>query len=143
MKLLGDWTPAIENGIKVSVKYVLPINFKINNSLWKVFSSLHSLFSLSQLAFLKRILLIKMMNDIKNNLQFPNSQACISGRVYVNFIIDTLGQVSNVKIARGIREEFDKEAERVVKLLNNWKPGTIRGKKIAVKYTVPINFVVE
>lgn len=86
---------------------------------------------------------LKMMNDIKNNLQFPNSQACISGRVYVNFIIDTLGQVSNVKIARGISEEFDKEAERVVKLLNNWKPGTIRGKKIAVKYTVPINFVVE
>ena len=81
-----------------------------------------------------------MMNDIKNNLQYPNSQTCISGKVYVSFIIDTLGQVTNVETIKGINDEFDKEAVRVVKLLSNWEPGTIRGKKIAVKYTVPINF---
>jgi TonB family protein len=83
---------------------------------------------------------LKLMNDIKKNLKYPNSQGSISGRVYVSFIIDTLGQVSNVKIARGISDEFDKEAIRVVKLLNNWIPGTQRGKKIVTKYTVPIRF---
>lgn len=86
---------------------------------------------------------LKMMNDIKNNLQYPNSQACISGKVYVSFIIDTLGQVTNVETIKGINDEFDKEAVRVVKLLSSWEPGTIRGKKIAVKYIVPINFVMN
>jgi len=61
---------------------------------------------------------VQLMNDLKLNLTYP-SQACIEGKVYVRFVIDTLGQVTDVKIARGINKKLDEEAIRVVKLLNN------------------------
>ncbi len=67
----------------------------------------------------------------------------IQGRVYVQFVVGTDGAVQDVKVARGVDPNLDKEAIRVVKSMPKWKPGKQRGKAVKVSYTVPINFVLQ
>nr|WP_319401020.1 energy transducer TonB [uncultured Carboxylicivirga sp.] len=67
----------------------------------------------------------------------------IQGRVYVSFVVNTKGAVTDVKIARGVDPNLDKEAIRVVNSMPAWKPGKQRGKAVKVSYTVPINFVLQ
>ncbi len=67
----------------------------------------------------------------------------IQGRVYISFVVNTKGKVIDVKIARGVDPNLDKEAIRVVNSMPAWKPGKQRGKAVKVSYTVPINFVLQ
>jgi periplasmic protein TonB len=67
----------------------------------------------------------------------------IQGKVFVNFVVDKDGSVSNAKIARGVDPSLDKEALRVVGTLPKWKPGKQRGKSVRVSYTVPISFQLQ
>lgn len=67
----------------------------------------------------------------------------IQGRVFVSFVVSAKGMVENVKIARGVDPNLDKEAIRVVMAMPTWSPGEQRGKKVKVSYTVPINFVLQ
>ncbi len=67
----------------------------------------------------------------------------IQGRVYVQFVVNTKGEVEQVKIARGVDPNLDKEAIRVVQSMPKWKPGKQRGKAVKVSYTVPINFQLQ
>ena len=67
----------------------------------------------------------------------------ISGRVYVKFVINQNGEVSDVQVARPLDPNLDKEAVRVVKSMPKWAPGKQRGKAVRVSYTVPINFVLQ
>jgi len=67
----------------------------------------------------------------------------IQGRVYVSFVVNTKGKVTDVKVARGVDPNLDKEAIRVVNAMPAWKPGKQRGKAVKVSYTVPINFVLQ
>lgn len=67
----------------------------------------------------------------------------IQGRVFVSFVVNAKGQVEQVKIARGVDPNLDKEAIRVVQAMPAWTPGEQRGKKVKVSYTVPINFVLQ
>ena len=64
----------------------------------------------------------------------------IQGKVFINFVVDRDGSISNAKIFRGVDPSIDKEALRVVMSLPKWKPGMQRGKTVRVSYTVPISF---
>ena len=79
---------------------------------------------------------------IKKNVHYPvlAKQGNIQGTVYVKFVIDTYGKVTNVEIQRGVNSLLDMEALRVVSSLPNWKPGRQRGKKVKVSLSVPIKF---
>lgn len=80
---------------------------------------------------------------IARKIEYPQLalQNGIKGKVYVTFIVDTDGGITNVAIARGVDPfTLDKEALRVVSDLPKWKPGKQRGKAVKVAYTVPINF---
>lgn len=67
----------------------------------------------------------------------------IQGKVYVTFVVDKDGGISEAKVARGVDPSLDKEALRVVNMLPKWKPGKQRGKPVRVSYTVPISFVLQ
>ncbi|MCQ2235596.1 MAG: energy transducer TonB [Bacteroidales bacterium] len=67
----------------------------------------------------------------------------IQGRVFVSFVVDKTGSVTNARVARGIDPNLDKEALRVVNSMPKWTPGMQRGKPVKVSYTVPINFVLQ
>jgi periplasmic protein TonB len=64
----------------------------------------------------------------------------IQGTVYVSFIIDDDGSVTNVKILRGIGGGCDEEALRVVRIMPKWIPGKQDGKAVRVLFNMPINF---
>lgn len=67
----------------------------------------------------------------------------IQGRVSIQFIINTKGEVTNATVLRGLDPSLDKEALRVVESMPRWKPGKQRNKTVRVSYTVPINFVLQ
>lgn len=67
----------------------------------------------------------------------------IQGRVFVSFVINKNGEVTDVKVARPFDPNLDKEAVRVVKSMPKWQPGMQRGRAVRVSYTVPINFVLQ
>lgn len=82
---------------------------------------------------------------IANAIKYPviAQENGIQGKVYVNFVVDKDGSVTQAKIARGVDASLDKEALRVVNTLPKWKPGMQRGKPVKVSYTVPISFVLQ
>lgn len=67
----------------------------------------------------------------------------IQGKVYVSFVVDKDGGISDAKIVRNVDPSLDKEALRVINSLPKWKPGKQRGKPVRVAYTVPISFVLQ
>ena len=67
----------------------------------------------------------------------------IQGKVYVSFVVDTNGAISNARVSRSVEESIDKEAIRVVKAMPKWIPGKQNGQTVRVSYTIPINFVLE
>lgn len=79
---------------------------------------------------------------IKKNIKYPveAKEQGIQGKVYVQFVVEKDGTVTNVTVRRGAHTLLDNEAVRVVKLMPAWKPGTMRGKKVRVRYTLPITF---
>jgi len=83
-----------------------------------------------------------LLSFIGNNTKFPEvaKENGIQGRVFVGFVIDKEGKVTDVEILRGVDPALDKEAIRVVKSMPSWKPGKQRGKSVKVRYQVPINF---
>jgi len=82
---------------------------------------------------------------IKNNVKY--SAICrengIEGKVFVRFVIDTAGQVTDVKLARGTKCQIDEEAIEVVKKLPKWEPGMKQNKAVSVQMIVPIDFRLE
>jgi len=82
---------------------------------------------------------------IARNLRYPEIAAenGISGRVYVQFAINSKGQLVDCIVVRGIDPALDKEAVRVVMSSPNWVPGKQRGKAVKVQFTFPINFVLQ
>ena len=79
------------------------------------------------------------------NVKYPSIAAenGVQGKVYVNFVVDRVGAISNVKVVRGVDPAVDKEAVRVVKSMPKWIPGRQNGEAVRVSFTVPINFVLQ
>lgn len=83
-----------------------------------------------------------LMKYIADNTKYPEiaKENSIQGRVYIQFVIDKVGNVTKVTVAKGVDPYLDNEAMRVVKTLPKWTPGKQRGKPVPVTYIVPINF---
>lgn len=82
---------------------------------------------------------------ISNNLKYPPEaqKSGIEGKVFVSFVVDENGEVTNVKLARRSNSYLDWEAMRVVRMMPRWKPGYIKGKPVKVSFTMPINFALQ
>lgn len=84
-------------------------------------------------------------NFLIANIKYPPAamKDTVTGTVYVSFVIEKDGAVTNVKVLRGIGSGCDEEAVRVVKMMPNWIPGENKGKPVAVQYTLPIKFLLD
>lgn len=82
---------------------------------------------------------------IAQNLKYPEIAAenGISGKVYVQFAVNSRGEVVDAVVVRGVDPALDKEAIRVVTSSPKWAPGRQRGKPVKVQFTFPINFVLQ
>jgi protein TonB len=85
-----------------------------------------------------------LIKYIADHIKYPVSaqEMGIQGKVYITFVVDKNGDVTNATITRGIDPELDKEALRVINSLPKWTPGKQRGQPVKVSYTVPINFTI-
>ena len=85
--------------------------------------------------------------SVQKSIIFPSDliRREISGTVYVGFIVDKNGHVSNIKILKGIDNapELSLEAIRVLEKSPVWKPGLQGGKPVAVAYTLPVTFITK
>jgi len=79
---------------------------------------------------------------LSSNLQYPDSAriAGVQGTVYVTFVVEPDGQVTNARILRGIHPDCDAEVLRVIGLMPAWKPGKQRGKPVRVQFNLPVRF---
>lgn len=87
----------------------------------------------------------KMLEFIGKNVKYPPMarESGIQGRVFVNFVVEPDGSVSNVKVLRGIGGGCDEEAIRVVESMPKWTPGRQRGKAVRVSFNLPVRFTLQ
>ena len=83
-----------------------------------------------------------LMKYLSENILYPTiaQEVGIQGRVYVQFVVNKKGEITNVEILKGIDRSLDAEALRVVQNMPNWSPGSQSGKPVNVSYRIPINF---
>ena len=79
------------------------------------------------------------------NIKYPKEaiEANITGKVFVQFVIEKDGSITNAKIARSASTLLDAKALRIVNNMPQWIPGKQRGKAVRVAYTLPISFSLE
>ena len=82
---------------------------------------------------------------LAENIKYPEKAKNnkVEGRVYITFVIEKDGTVSDAKVLRSVNEELDAEALRVINAMPKWKPGTQRGVPVRVQYNIPISFKLQ
>lgn len=86
--------------------------------------------------------MLAFYNYVRKKLKYPSQarRMGIEGRVFVEFIVDKDGTLTNVKAIKGIGAGCDEEAVRVIKSHPKWSPGKQRGKAVKQKIVLPITF---
>ena len=157
IKGMPKWKPGIQKGKPVRVSYQIPINFKLaddaqtksakkteankpdmkpdKDGVYQIVEEMPQYPGGEQ----------AMMDFVSKNVVYPKEaqEKGISGRVFVSFIVEKDGSVSNVDVKRGIGGGCDDEAVRVIKAMPKWKPGKQDGKPVRVSYMMPITFKLQ
>jgi protein TonB len=82
---------------------------------------------------------------LAENIKYPQmaKESGIQGRVFVTFVVERDGRVTDVRVLRGIGGGCDEEAIRVVQSMPKWTPGKQRGKSVRVQYNLPVKFTLQ
>ena len=88
---------------------------------------------------------LEMMAFLGKNIKYPQDarELGIQGKVYVVFVVNTDGSISDIKISRGVFSSCDREAMRVVQSMPKWKPGKQNGTAVPVYFNLPISYVLK
>lgn len=82
---------------------------------------------------------------ILDNIEYPQTafDDSIEGRVYLQFVINEDGSVSNAEVVRGLRYDLEEECIRVIENMPDWKPGKQMGNFVKVRYVIPFIFKLD
>lgn len=132
------WNPGEKDGKNVRVQFVLPIQFSLDGEKTADTTVFTVVEQMPKYPGGEKA----MLSYLSNNITYPATakKEGIQGRVFVNFIIEKDGRVSEVKILRGIGGGCDEEALRVVSSMPDWEPGMQSGKAVRVSFNLPIKF---
>lgn len=83
-----------------------------------------------------------LMTYINHNIKYPEED-CGQGRVTVSFIVEKDGSITNATIRRSVDPAFDREALRVISSMPKWIPGKNNGRKVRVRFNVPVQFKLQ
>ena len=86
-----------------------------------------------------------MQKWIAENVQYPQTSIEMNeqGRVYLSFVVEPDGSISNIAVERGVSNDLDKEAKRLLRKMPNWSPGEAKGRKARTRCRLPINFTLN
>lgn len=87
----------------------------------------------------------EMKKFLANNIKYPEISMELGdqGRVFIEFIIEKDGSISNVKVLRGVSAEIDAESVRVVSKMKDWTPAIYKRKYVRARARIPINYILE
>ena len=82
---------------------------------------------------------------LSSNIKYPAiaRENGVEGTVYVGFVVNTDGSITDVTVKRGVGAGCSEEAVRVIQGMPKWKPGRQQGRAVRVAYTVPVKFKLE
>jgi len=82
---------------------------------------------------------------VQKNVKYPTiaQENGVSGKVFVQYAVNSKGEVVDVKVVRGVEPSLDKEAVRVIQSSPRWEPAKQRGTKVKQQFTIPIAFVLQ
>jgi protein TonB len=82
---------------------------------------------------------------LRNNVRYPAAarEAGISGTVFLAFVVERDGSITDVEVLRGVGGGCSEEAVRVVKMMPVWNPGIQSGRYVRVKFTMPVKFILQ
>jgi len=79
-------------------------------------------------------------NIIYPDISIENGE---EGKVYLNFVVEKDGLITNVVIMKSATKDLDNEAKRLIRNMPKWDPGETNGKKVRSSFTLPINFELQ
>ena len=84
----------------------------------------------------------KFREWVQKKTKYPDEATIngIQGKVYITFLVEPDGTVSNVKVAKGVDPLIDNEAVKSVKSSPKWSPGKLRGMTVRVSYLIMLDF---
>ncbi|ASS50220.1 MAG: hypothetical protein A3D31_11675 [Candidatus Fluviicola riflensis] len=89
----------------------------------------------------------EMMKFLGSKIVYPQGPAelGIEGRCFIQFVVSKKGDISDVKVMRGVEDcpECDKEAVRVIKSMPLWRPGRVKGKAVNSHFNLPVKFALQ
>jgi protein TonB len=79
------------------------------------------------------------------NIRYPAvaKENNTQGKVFMSFVVEKDGSLTDIKVVRGIGGGCDEEATRVLRQSPKWTPGVQNGRKVRVAYTIPISFTLS
>jgi len=82
---------------------------------------------------------------IAKNIEYPEQakKEGIQGTVFVEFVVEKDGSITDIKTVRGVSDELDQAAIDVIKSFPNFTPGKMRGKNVRVAYRLPIIYKLQ
>jgi len=84
----------------------------------------------------------KFYKFVQYNIRYPARafENNVQGKVFLTFVVEKDGSLTDIKVIRGIGSGCDEEAVRVVSISPKWKPGIQNGRIVRAEFTVPITF---
>jgi periplasmic protein TonB len=82
---------------------------------------------------------------LQDNIKYPDEakELGVQGKVFVTFVVEVDGSITDVRVLRGIGAGCDEEAIRVVRNMPKWVPGKQRGVPVRVQFNLPIKFTLQ
>lgn len=86
-----------------------------------------------------------MQKWIADNVQYPQTSIEMNeqGRVYLSFVVEPDGSISNIAVERGVSSDLDREAKRLLRKMPKWVAGEAKGRKARTRCRLPINFTLN
>ena len=83
-----------------------------------------------------------MQRWIADNVKYPQTAIEMNeqGRVYLSFVVERNGSITNISIERGVSSDLDREAKRLLRAMPKWSAGEARSRKARTRCRLPINF---
>lgn len=133
------WKPGRRAGEAVRARFTLPVSFRLDG---EVLGFADGLFADPEVAPEFPGGREAMQAWLGKHLKYP--RACrsryIEGKVFVTFVVEADGSLADVEVIKSPHEALSAEAVRVVRKMPRWKPGTLSGKPVKVRYVLPVLF---